>query len=69
MRKNKKRLKKFIAPKLMIVETSGWRHLKENNTRRVKDMLQVFERGHLPIFPHSTPKVSPAYGKTVLKKI
>ena len=35
----------------------------------VRDMLQVFERGHLPIFSHSTPKGSPAYGKTVPKKI
>ena len=35
----------------------------------VRDMLQVFEMGHLPIFSHSTPKGSPAYGKTVPKKI
>ena len=27
----KKKIKKFIAPKLMIIETSGWRHLKEKN--------------------------------------
>ena len=38
-------------------------------TPPVRDMLQVFERGHLPIFSHSTPKGSPAYGKTVPKKI
>ena len=33
-RKNAKKLKKiqkFITPKLLIVETSGWRHLKEKN--------------------------------------
>ena len=29
--RRKKKIKKFIAPKLMIVETSGWRHLKEKN--------------------------------------
>ena len=26
-----KKFKKFITPKLMTVETSGWRHLKEKN--------------------------------------
>ena len=31
MRKNKKKIQKFITPKLMIVETFGWRHLKEKN--------------------------------------
>ena len=31
MQKHKKKIQKFIAPKLMIVETSGWRHLKEKN--------------------------------------
>ena len=25
------KIQKFIAPKLMIVDTSGWRHLKEKN--------------------------------------
>ena len=29
--KKKEKIKKFIAPKLLIVETSGWRHLKEKN--------------------------------------
>ena len=29
--KKLKKIQKFITPKLMIVETSGWRHLKEEN--------------------------------------
>ena len=27
----KKKIQKFIMPKLMIIETSGWRHLKQKN--------------------------------------
>ena len=39
------------------------------SSRHVRDMLQAFENRHPLIFPHSTPKLSLAYGKTVQKKI
>ena len=34
-----------------------------------RDMAQVFESCHPPILSHFTPKLSPACGKTVAKKI
>ena len=42
---------------------------KQGHSRHVSDWSEVFESRHLPIFPHSTPKWSPAYAKTVAKKI
>ena len=39
------------------------------NPRCITDTLQVLASRHLPIFTHSIPKLTPAYGKTGAKKI
>ena len=49
MRKIK--IQKFIAPELMIVETSGWRHLKEKN--------KLFLSYEYKKMYHPTPKTTP----------
>ena len=46
-----------------------WQSKAETRARYGNDMLQAFKSRHPPIFPHSTHKWSPAYGKTVAKKI
>ena len=44
------KIEKFIAPKLMIVETSGWRHLKEKN--------KLFLSCEYPKMYHPSPKTA-----------
>ena len=73
MQKNKKKIKKFIAPKLMIVETSGWRHLKEKKLflsceykKKYHPRQEMAQLPKVPQIENGKPDFPPTFQKVEL---
>merc|ERR1712074_281642 len=70
-----KKIKKFIAPKLMIVETSGWRHLKEKNKfflryeyqKMYHPSQEMAQLSQVPQIENGKPDFSPTFQKVELR--
>ena len=76
-KKIKKKIKKFIAQKLMILETSGWRRLKEEKKlflsyefqKMYPPSQEMAQLSQIPQIKNGKPDFSPLFQKVELRNL